>query len=50
MPTDMAVNTPVEHSLAKLQELDACTLAQAQSQGQERSMAQEEVVRPRSIG
>lgn len=50
MPTDMAVNTPVEHSLAKLQELDARTLAQAQSQGQERSMAQEEVVRPRSIG
>lgn len=40
MPTDVAVTTPVEQSLAKLQELDARTLAQAQSLAQERSMAQ----------
>ncbi len=50
MPTDLAVTTPVEQSLAKLQELDARTLAQAQSQAQERAVAQEEAVKPRSIG
>ncbi|WP_238691757.1 XVIPCD domain-containing protein [Xanthomonas arboricola] len=50
MPTDVAVSTPVEQSLAKLQELDARTLAQSQSQAQERSLAQEEAVKPRSIG
>ncbi|OCG94873.1 hypothetical protein CEX93_01570 [Xanthomonas euvesicatoria] len=50
MPTDVAVNTPVEQSLAKLQELETRTLAQAQSRVQERSMAQEEAIRPRSIG
>nr|WP_165786167.1 XVIPCD domain-containing protein [Xanthomonas prunicola] len=50
MPTDVAVSTPVEQSLAKLQELDARTLAQAQSQAQERFVAQEEAVKPRSIG
>ncbi|KQQ85062.1 hypothetical protein ASF73_00825 [Xanthomonas sp. Leaf131] len=49
MPTDVAVTTPVEQSLAKLQELDARTLAQTQSQAQERSIAQEEAVKPRSI-
>ncbi|WP_430544189.1 hypothetical protein [Xanthomonas hortorum] len=49
MPTDVAVSTPVEQSLAKLQELDARTLAQTQSQAQERSIAQEEAVKPRSI-
>ncbi|WP_349657190.1 XVIPCD domain-containing protein [Xanthomonas sp. 10-10] len=50
MPTDVAVTTPVEQSLAKLQELDARTLAQAQSQAQERGVVQEEAVKPRSIG
>ncbi|MCW1976710.1 XVIPCD domain-containing protein [Xanthomonas campestris] len=50
MPTDVAVSTPVEQSLAKLHELDARTLAQAQSQAQERGVLQEEAVKPRSIG
>ncbi|WP_414353262.1 XVIPCD domain-containing protein [Xanthomonas campestris] len=50
MPTDVAVSTPVEQSLAKLQELDARTLAQAQRQAQERGVLQEEAVKPRIIG
>ncbi|CAE6732675.1 XVIPCD domain-containing protein [Xanthomonas arboricola pv. juglandis] len=50
MSTDVAVTTPAEQSLAKLQELDARTLAQAQSQAQERGVLQEEAVKPRSIG
>nr|WP_193725606.1 XVIPCD domain-containing protein [Xanthomonas campestris] len=50
MPTDVAVSAPVEQSLAKLHELDARTLAQAQSQAQERGVLQEEAVKPRSIG
>ncbi|WP_321573100.1 XVIPCD domain-containing protein [Xanthomonas campestris] len=50
MPTDLAVTTPVEQSLAKLLDLDARTLAQTQSQAQERAVAQEEAVKPRSIG
>ncbi|ATS20490.1 hypothetical protein PK69_14350 [Xanthomonas phaseoli pv. phaseoli] len=50
MPTDVAVNTPVEQSLAKLQELDARALAQAQCQAQERGVMQEEAIKPRSIG
>ncbi|TXD43285.1 hypothetical protein TR80_010185 [Xanthomonas campestris] len=50
MPTDVAVSTPVEQSLAKLQDLDARSLAQAQSQAQERGVLQEEAVKPRSIG
>ncbi|MEA9482638.1 XVIPCD domain-containing protein [Xanthomonas campestris] len=50
MPTDVAVSTPVEQSLAKLQELDARTLAQVHSQAQERGVLQEEAVKPQSIG
>ncbi|WP_311240236.1 MULTISPECIES: XVIPCD domain-containing protein [unclassified Xanthomonas] len=50
MPTDVAVSTPVEQSLTRLQELDARTLAHSQIQAQERSLAQEEAVKPRSIG
>lgn len=50
MPTDLAVTTPVEQPLAKLLDLDARTSAQTQSQAQERAVAQEEAVKPRSIG
>ncbi|MBB4130419.1 hypothetical protein GGR62_001173 [Xanthomonas campestris] len=50
MPTDVAVSTPVEQLLAKLQELDARNLAQAQRQAQERGGLLEEAVKLRSIG
>lgn len=48
MPTDVAVNTPVEQSLAQLQALDARTLAQ--SQAQEQALAQEQGPKQRGMG
>ncbi|UYK86917.1 hypothetical protein NG827_15650 [Xanthomonas sacchari] len=48
MPTDVAVNTPVEQSLAQLQALDARTVAQ--SQAQEQALAQEQGAKQRGMG
>jgi len=49
MATEEAVNTPVEQSLARLQALDGLAAAQAQSQQQERAIAQEEGGRQRGM-
>lgn len=48
MPTDVAVNTPVEQSLAQLQALDV--RAVAQSQAQEQALAQEQGAKQRGMG
>ncbi|GEM_PF-259440 len=49
MATDEAVNTPVEQSLSRLQALDGLAAAQAQSQQQERAIAQEGGARQRGM-
>jgi hypothetical protein len=49
MSTDVAVNTPVEQSLAKLQALESLAVTQAQSQQQERVVVQEEGSRQRGM-
>lgn len=48
MPTEVAVNTPVEQSLAQLQALDARSLAQSQAQDQ--ALAQEQGAKQRGMG
>jgi len=48
MPTQVAVNTPVEQSLAQLQALDARSLAQSQAQDQ--ALAQEQGAKQRGMG